>query len=604
MKKIKALIIAIVLSLMTCISAFTVSAQIRKISDGYILLEDYGMLGNGFYKVYLTPNERIACCDCSYSKFCFITNDGVSDEDVLEVIFKYYPDNNLNSSNPEGNGRSADIRSWTYENETYYSVSDSTDDEDISDIENSIMLELNEKNLISAFYKSGEHGQVTEYFEFNPPAYSYNDYETIENYMSENNIDFTSEESSLYDKSFEPILDNNTTAKEYFELAVGIYRQTGLIPNLGPHDDFYNYSLYGKNALEDITPSETTATTTTTPTETTTTTISTTVTSLVSAEKSLADYKLLEDNGMFEIIGHDTYRMYLTPFNWIEIFKYYNDTFAFVLNNNASDDEVLEVISKYYPDNDLNPSYQKGDEVSASISVHTYENKTYYTIYDETDNEDISDITNNMMLELNDKNLISAFYDSEEVGLLQHVTGFEQITYYTEYKEAIEQYINEKSLNLTLEFAPANEICPVDGYILVSENERTVEENFKIAADIYKELDIRPDYCVVDVIERIYGKNALEDITPAETTTTTTTPTETTATTISTTITTQPTEPSKPIGDADGDNEVTVRDCAFIAAALAQGRSDEFTENADFNDDGKVNVRDAAAIAKSLAESK
>ena len=49
------------------------------------------------------------------------------------------------------------------------------------------------------------------------------------------------------------------------------------------------------------------------------------------------------------------------------------------------------------------------------------------------------------------------------------------------------------------------------------------------------------------------------------------------------------------------DGKVNVRDAAFIAAKLAQGKSGELPANADFNGDGKVNVRDAAAIAKYLA---
>lgn len=58
----------------------------------------------------------------------------------------------------------------------------------------------------------------------------------------------------------------------------------------------------------------------------------------------------------------------------------------------------------------------------------------------------------------------------------------------------------------------------------------------------------------------------------------------------------------KLLGDADNDNELTTRDCAFIAATLAQGKNDELTDTADFNNDGEVNVRDAAAIARELAE--
>ena len=45
-----------------------------------------------------------------------------------------------------------------------------------------------------------------------------------------------------------------------------------------------------------------------------------------------------------------------------------------------------------------------------------------------------------------------------------------------------------------------------------------------------------------------------------------------------------------------------MRDCAFIASALAKGEGDTLSESADFNRDGKVNIRDAAAIAAALAK--
>ena len=54
-------------------------------------------------------------------------------------------------------------------------------------------------------------------------------------------------------------------------------------------------------------------------------------------------------------------------------------------------------------------------------------------------------------------------------------------------------------------------------------------------------------------------------------------------------------------GDANLDGKVNVRDAAFIARLLSQGKYDELCECADFNGDGKVNVRDSAAIAKFLA---
>ncbi len=76
-------------------------------------------------------------------------------------------------------------------------------------------------------------------------------------------------------------------------------------------------------------------------------------------------------------------------------------------------------------------------------------------------------------------------------------------------------------------------------------------------------------------------------------------PTETTDKT--TTTTQSPTDENIPSGDANGDIEVNVRDCSFIAMKIASGKTESLPISADFNGDGKVNVRDAAAIASYLA---
>ena len=57
-------------------------------------------------------------------------------------------------------------------------------------------------------------------------------------------------------------------------------------------------------------------------------------------------------------------------------------------------------------------------------------------------------------------------------------------------------------------------------------------------------------------------------------------------------------------GDANGDNELNVRDCSFIAQALAGGKGGDLTESADYNKDGKKNIRDAANIARDIADKK
>lgn len=53
-------------------------------------------------------------------------------------------------------------------------------------------------------------------------------------------------------------------------------------------------------------------------------------------------------------------------------------------------------------------------------------------------------------------------------------------------------------------------------------------------------------------------------------------------------------------GDANGDNELNVRDCADLAASIASDDLDDISGIADFNIDNKINIRDVAAIANHL----
>jgi len=58
------------------------------------------------------------------------------------------------------------------------------------------------------------------------------------------------------------------------------------------------------------------------------------------------------------------------------------------------------------------------------------------------------------------------------------------------------------------------------------------------------------------------------------------------------------------VGDVNGDNELNVSDCAFIARTLARREIIDIALNpaADYNNDGKVTVSDAATIARELAK--
>ncbi len=99
-------------------------------------------------------------------------------------------------------------------------------------------------------------------------------------------------------------------------------------------------------------------------------------------------------------------------------------------------------------------------------------------------------------------------------------------------------------------------------------------------------------------------------VTGGETTAVTTESNETTETTVSTAVseTTSETTAETTISStteavpADPEINITVRDAAAIARALANGTVDTLPKEADYNGDGVVNVRDAAAIARDLAE--
>lgn len=60
------------------------------------------------------------------------------------------------------------------------------------------------------------------------------------------------------------------------------------------------------------------------------------------------------------------------------------------------------------------------------------------------------------------------------------------------------------------------------------------------------------------------------------------------------------------LGNADpnGDGITNIRDAAYIAQKLAQGKGDELPLGADYNGDGVINIRDAAAIARDIATGK
>ncbi|MBQ3566450.1 MAG: hypothetical protein IJA12_04645 [Oscillospiraceae bacterium] len=383
---------------------------------------------------------------------------------------------------------------------------------------------------------------------------------------------------------------------------------------------------------------------------------------------SINDYVTLDDKSIFNNSNSDynmCYRKYESTGKTVlyKMSPVFNQI-DFVLSNDVDFDEVndsiIEIIDEYCPNNNYNSDAQSS-EIYTYIKANTTVTPTKYTVtfyYENTSEtlvKELQEKSDAIMNNLNDEKLISEFYGiGNNYSLLEYVF-FNYFSYITDSVDEtmlnnIENYIEENNLNCTIiqrtidteqfseEILLSDEI---NVYSLVPADDISFDEYFSVVADLYDEFDVKPFTCTsTDIPSIINGKNSLEDL-PPSTTPAETIPTETTTTTISTTVTTelttepaetttvttqptttssselttttttvttittpQPTEQPKTLGDADGDNELTVRDCSFIALTIAQGRNDELSDSADFNKDGEVSVRDAAAIAKSLAQMK
>ncbi|MBQ8435851.1 MAG: dockerin type I repeat-containing protein [Oscillospiraceae bacterium] len=289
---------------------------------------------------------------------------------------------------------------------------------------------------------------------------------------------------------------------------------------------------------------------------------------------SWENYKQLDDKGMFT---SDCRSIYLTPNDrLVSVFKF-EDMFAFLLNENVSADDayddILGIIEDYFPNNNFNSDYDSEDENSAYISTGICDGNIYYSI--SSDCENTQEYSESIMQKLNEKELISAFYDCGQVGFEQEIHENYPNAYLAEDvdKEAVEQYINENNIDCTLQFVEASEIWySLDSYVLCPAEEITTEENFELAVELYEAFEIIPMYSFLDKNTTVFGKNSLE-----------------------TTVL---------YGDANGDNELNISDAAFIARTLARRETIDVTTNpaADYNNDGKVTVSDAATIARDLAK--
>ncbi len=380
----------------------------------------------------------------------------------------------------------------------------------------------------------------------------------------------------------------------------------------------------------------------------------------------LDEYTHIDDKGMFKDSYYYKIEGYKYIYYDISLYRAEPlwRQFVFILNDNVNQEEVdsriCGIFKEFFPEENYADA-----EYMPKICATEYHGKEAYICYfasrmfdiSSPDDERIAEAiksSKDMMKKLYEENLIVAFYDfGETYDLMQYAPGRDWIRY-EDGADTIEEYIKENNIDCDIERAGAN------GCELLFSDDVKFPERMAIAADIYEATSIK---CKLwgnyeSTFQIRFGKNSLEDL-PSSTTPAETTPTETTTTTLSTTVTTElTTEPTKtttstaistfialptattvtsitttipvettvsetldttlttitstttttitsqpkPLGDADGDNELTVRDCSFIALTIAQGRNDEFSDSADFNKDGEINVRDAAAIAKSLAQ--
>lgn len=231
------------------------------------------------------------------------------------------------------------------------------------------------------------------------------------------------------------------------------------------------------------------------------------------------------------------------------------------------------------------------------------------------DDQSIEDFivqSESFMTDLINTGYISTIYPAGSMNSILYIVGsFEG--YSLRFKDILEEYVNENLSGYSLSYWQ-------NGMALIPDDNLTLQERFDVVQKIYEDIGIKPVFSTIDFGYDWVGNgiSISENIEPTDPTepTGTTEPTETTEaikttsattttpveTTTPTTATMPVTNPVRPVGDIDGDNKITVRDCAYIASKLAKG--EKLSDIADYNKDGKVNVRDAAAIARDLAKGK
>ncbi|MGN0614346.1 MAG: dockerin type I domain-containing protein [Porcipelethomonas sp.] len=163
------------------------------------------------------------------------------------------------------------------------------------------------------------------------------------------------------------------------------------------------------------------------------------------------------------------------------------------------------------------------------------------------------------------------------------VYSTDEMFYKNHSVDELNDFLDEK--NMKAHFEPYEDDGNENFHICYDED-ATEEDIVSAFLSLYKEYGMHVSRTSVSATKQYFEEPEITTTAPV------TTSPETTSTTVSITV-------SDP--EQEQTEEYTVRDCAFIAQMLAEGRSQELPETADFNGDGKINIRDAAALAYKLA---
>ncbi len=310
-----------------------------------------------------------------------------------------------------------------------------------------------------------------------------------------------------------------------------------------------------------------------------------------------SEYTILDDKGMLKNGGsiNEGYKILYKNgrlYRAEPLFAYARFILSEDVNYEEANERIIEIFKEFYPDNYLGVSMpttsaeydEYADNYKPNLWSNTVDGITTYTLcvsdryVRSLKDEKVAaarKYSKAFAKKLNEEKLISAFYDFGEIYLT--VPSDNVMSYWADEDEdinLINNYIKENNIDCTLEKRG-------EYFYDLKSGDNDIRKEFLIAADIYEVTSIaaEPIYVKEPMGVYLYGKNAIEEISDV---------------TVSKDV--------KIVGDANGDNEITIRDCLFIARKLAHREATDLPDSADYNKDGKKNIKDAADLAKDIAK--